>query len=709
MKFAMRDARTLDLLANASKTRWTIAAFFFHDRGSVIQKSLDGMVQEILHSILDQVPALLAFVTPIFLKISKSQRTNSPEWDIQALREAFLAITQQCRVRLQLCLFIDALDEHMGDNEQLVQLLKDIVTKRDSEFTKLKICIASRSWTVFTQHFGNCPGFAIHDYTATDISTYVESRLSIDHLGSQLSLNQEQLRKISNQVAGKAFGVFIWVRLVMDLVTDDIRDGTPFEAIEDRILSMPEELEDLYRHTVRRIEPKYLHEAYVMLQIAFCSVSPLHLSTFIAVTECNLDDQIRSYKNTLPNLTMDMRRLYSRGGGLLEAVHSPQDGEDVWYVQLIHQTVKHYMQNHQHELREATRFHGSGYIFLLRSVSLDHRRNLDIPAAVRPNGFINANLLQDPSTTLTKEEIAAVRPNVFIYAKLYEESSTTLPKEEIDLYVTLLREIAKFTIEDDILEWCSSNALLSTLVHDSSDDEPDVFGDDTWLFFCIAVAAGLNIYVDNEWEILSRIHSKYVRVCPLRIAATGLNIGRQSDVDNLSMMKSILSAGYDVDTKSRFVEHENIFDLDFYTHPSHFQYFSPLTALLVQQGINPTLGEEVSLQSARILLKAGADPNFLLPPFHRNLILTNDPRPKSVEMHLLEFLRFYTRSSTIPFVKLLVEHGAVFKIYPQSMTLVMVAVLGASHIAATPMGLPACNLFNIHPNRLKYLLQDYFL
>lgn len=688
MKFAMRDGRTLDLLANASKSRWTIAAFFFHDRGSVIQKSLDGMVQEILHSILNQVPALLAFVTPIFLKISKSQRTNSPEWDIQALREAFLAITQQRRVRLQLCLFIDALDEHMGDNEQLVQLLKDIVTKRDSEFTKLKICIASRSWTVFTQHFGNCPGFAIHDYTATDISIYVESRLSVDHLGSQLSLNQKQLRKISNQVAGKAFGVFIWVRLVMDLVTDDIRDGTPFEEIEDRIVSMLEELEDLYRHTVRRIEPKYLHEAYVMLQIAFCSVSPLPLAAFIAVTRYSFDDQSRPYQDPLPNLTMDMRRLYSRGGGLLEAVHSPQDGKDVWYVQFIHQTVKHYMQNHQHELREATRSHGSGYIFLLKSVRLDYRRNLDISAAVRPN--------------------------VFIYAKLYEESSTALPKEEIDLYVTLHSEIAKYIRDTDTFEWCSSNTLLSTLVHIAFGGKTEAYCGETWLFFCIAVAAGLNIYVESQRESLSRKVSKYIKICPLRIAATGLNIGRQSNVDNLSMMKMILSTGYDVDTNSRFVEHGNIFDLDFDQNPnqhgesSHPQYCSPLTALLVQQGINPTLSEETSLQSARILLEAGADPNYSLPPLHTNMI-PNDSQLTTYPMDLFDFLQYCARSSTIPFVKLLLEHGPELGNAPEPIPLVMTAVLGASHIAAAPLGPPACNLFSIYPNALKYSLQAHLL
>ena len=198
MKFAMYDKRTSALLAKVSTNKWAIAAFFFRDRGSEVQKSLEGMLQEILHSILNQIPALSACITSFYLKIVKSQKTNSPQWDMQTLREALLGIAQQRRVNVQLCLFIDALDEHSGDNEYLAQLLKDIAKNSDGEVVKLKICIASRSWTVFTQHFGNCPGLAIHDFTAIDIQIYIENRFAVDHLGLQLSVNDIQLRKISN-------------------------------------------------------------------------------------------------------------------------------------------------------------------------------------------------------------------------------------------------------------------------------------------------------------------------------------------------------------------------------------------------------------------------------------------------------------------------------------------------------------------------------
>ncbi len=128
MKFAMRDPRTLELLGmnllvNGRLITWTLVSFFFHNRGSTIQKSLDGMMQEILHSILHQHPHLVDRITPLYLDLVKSQRTNVPKWDTHTLKNALLCITQERRRPLRLCLFLDALDEHGGDNEELAMLL----------------------------------------------------------------------------------------------------------------------------------------------------------------------------------------------------------------------------------------------------------------------------------------------------------------------------------------------------------------------------------------------------------------------------------------------------------------------------------------------------------------------------------------------------------------------------------------------------------
>lgn len=178
---------------------------------------------------------------------------------------------KQREVNIRIFLLLDALDEHHGDNDTLALLLRKLVDSIDNDCVHLKLCLASRSWTVFEQHFGKCPGFAIHDHTRQDVRTYIEARLGTDQDALHSTSNRTGLQRIVDPVAEKALGVFIWVRLVANLLSKGIRDGTPYAALEDKVTRMPRELKDLYADTLRRIEVEYTSEAYIMLQIVLCS------------------------------------------------------------------------------------------------------------------------------------------------------------------------------------------------------------------------------------------------------------------------------------------------------------------------------------------------------------------------------------------------------------------------------------------------------
>ena len=302
MKFAMRDRRMAELLASSGHPHWNFAAFFFHDRGSEVQKTLGGMLQELLHSVLGQIPALSQFIIPCYLELVRSQRTRAPNWDAETLKTAMLSIIEQRKVHLQLFLLLDALDEHHGDNDLLASFLKKLVDKADGNCVTLKVSLASRSWTIFQQHFGACPGFSIHDHTRQDISTYIKDRLEPSRAVGEPHTDQPGRRRVVDLVADKALGVFIWVRLVVDLLSKGVRDGTPYSALEEQVNKIPQELKDLYADTLRRIEPEYSSEAYIMLQIAHCSLVPLPLQTFMASLDVNflgadIADRATDYNN----------------------------------------------------------------------------------------------------------------------------------------------------------------------------------------------------------------------------------------------------------------------------------------------------------------------------------------------------------------------------------------------------------------------------
>src|SRR5450432_3800738 len=106
MKFAMSNPRATDLLQKSEGIPYIIAGFF-HDRGTLMQKSISGMLQELLHSTLVQAPKLGEFIQPINAGMAAAQRTKTPTWDFEALQKVFEAIVIQRQVVTPLCLFLD--------------------------------------------------------------------------------------------------------------------------------------------------------------------------------------------------------------------------------------------------------------------------------------------------------------------------------------------------------------------------------------------------------------------------------------------------------------------------------------------------------------------------------------------------------------------------------------------------------------------------
>ena len=253
MKFAISNARTWELLNLSPGPKWTCASFFFHDRGSTIQKSLVGMLQEVTGSLLYQLPGLLFCVQPEYIKLVTTQKTSRPKWDIYSLKTALLNMVEQRKVPIRLILFLDALDEHSGDNDELAHILKEMSQKADNDHVVVKLCLASRSWNVFEHHLWGYLGLTIHDHTESDVYTYTDDRLQASIDGFPDLLNLRDLEALTKQITTKALGVFIWVRLVLDQLVKAVQDGTPYDLLVKAVAQMPQELEKLYANILTRL------------------------------------------------------------------------------------------------------------------------------------------------------------------------------------------------------------------------------------------------------------------------------------------------------------------------------------------------------------------------------------------------------------------------------------------------------------------------
>lgn len=157
MKLVLQDQRTLASLEQCSTHAWVVAGFFFHDRGSMIQKSIDGLLSKILYQILYQRFELVELILPLYRQnvqtrnrradsrhpdvsnavsgfspdSAESHKSLSPLWTTVALREALLILVKQNRFPLNFCFFIDALDEYAGSSRTLIELLGEVAEAAD--------------------------------------------------------------------------------------------------------------------------------------------------------------------------------------------------------------------------------------------------------------------------------------------------------------------------------------------------------------------------------------------------------------------------------------------------------------------------------------------------------------------------------------------------------------------------------------------------
>lgn len=358
MRFALEDRRTLELLPESTGDP---VAYFFHLRGkSTTQKSLNGMLKELLYQLLCLFPHFYEHIGPVYRR--RVMMLDPREWDTDGLMEGLMQIPQMISksktLRDRIFLFIDALDENekRRDNETLVGLFKrlsrDYIQTKTHNTPLLKICLASRSWPLFESELGNnpqIPSFAIHNYTTEDIESYAATLLAEPLQNLHLyPTQQDDYLQLAAEIMKRANGVFVWVRVVVENSRRHIIDGTSVNVLRSKVLEYPEELEQLYEYTVKRIPEDYLEELQVALKVVYSSHTALSLRELYAITQICIVHAGQEF----PASQNPIAWLASRSGGLIEeiAVHVPSNTESNQQqldttprVQFIHQTVQDYV------------------------------------------------------------------------------------------------------------------------------------------------------------------------------------------------------------------------------------------------------------------------------------------------------------------------------------------------------------------------------
>lgn len=351
MKFAMNHHLTRELLSKYNDNFWVIVGFFFHDRGTTVQKSAEGFLRQILYQMIDQRKQLFILIYSVFAKVLKQHgrsddrsKNLADEWTFNMTREALTLIGRKSTFEVNVCLFVDALDEHDGNHRELIVILRSIAQLTDNPLFRVRLALAGRPDNVFKTAFQGCPGFSIHEYTTDDIRHYAEEKIQADMHGNITIKGGEEVRNLVERIVRKAEGVFLWVKLVVNEIVEGLCEGDTMEELKTLLSTIPTELGEVYTRALRRSSRSSLqaltrnrNEAYVMFQIASCAFEPFVLHEFLASALFLTGNDYYPEIQRLSEEQME-RRLNSRSAGLLEVAKS-----GTGLVQFIHQTVKEFM------------------------------------------------------------------------------------------------------------------------------------------------------------------------------------------------------------------------------------------------------------------------------------------------------------------------------------------------------------------------------
>lgn len=347
MKYLVSSPDTSKKLRQWSENH-VIASYFFWINGTAMQRSQEGLLRSLLYDVLRQRPGIIQTVLPERMELTavlgREGGLNRKSWEHEELLQSFNRLSSLDLSDLNMCVFIDGLDEYQGEPDKLIDTIRDLRTM------KVKMCIASRPWNVFEEAFGGDEDCRIYLQTlnAPDIRLYVNDKLR----------NRPELRSgyidisIANtmveEIVTKSQGVFLWVFLVVRSLIEGLRNRDRLSQLQKRLREFPSELDEFLRHIFQSLDPTYRPQIAHMFLVALATKYPLSALSYWFLDEMEdqpdlalsmpvyaLDDDV------LIARTEEIRiRLNGRCKGFLELTADEASDDPIPWVDFLHRTVK---------------------------------------------------------------------------------------------------------------------------------------------------------------------------------------------------------------------------------------------------------------------------------------------------------------------------------------------------------------------------------
>ncbi|KAM0558473.1 hypothetical protein ACHAPJ_004665 [Fusarium lateritium] len=305
MKFIAdhQDARRL-LETWAGHRELLAISHYFDMNGTSIQKSLEGLLRSLICGIISAKPSL---TTKLFLAPRDASLVQS-SWTVSELESALSRMITDTDSPVNVCLFIDGLDECQVNHAIICEQIENIA---QSPF--IKLCVSSRPWSGFQNCFDrlSVARMCLHEMNCGDISRYIESFLQADlseEKGRSLRLSHDLPKDVSEHISSKANGVFLWAvfatRLLLDGVFLHHRVFNRVQRIED----IPEELDSLLKLALESVDVSHQERMAGALTIARDAEQPLPAELFF-FHDMEYDDDMFAFHQPTELLPSDSEQV----------------------------------------------------------------------------------------------------------------------------------------------------------------------------------------------------------------------------------------------------------------------------------------------------------------------------------------------------------------------------------------------------------------
>lgn len=320
MKFLAEHPETkseLQAWAGQSKTL-VLASFYFWRAGRCDQKSLEGLVRSILHTLLIKLPHLIPDLFPEYWDPGSF---SSLEFVIGATKKIHFnrvlpALDRVLKRNIDIedysfCFFIDGLDEFEDPNEKHSMLARRLCSWTELNPASLKICVSSRQELAFMNNFLEQQRLYLHLLTYKDMEITVLNYLK--RHPNFLAMSGEEQGFLVNSIVDRGEGVFLWVKLVLDEIWEALDEKSHLDEIFELLNTFPDELEAFFSFILLSVRKRYRREGWAILAV---------LSATMTITSQNNTRLLNDSAVSLTHFTFIADYVKKKDFGILQDVGS---------------------------------------------------------------------------------------------------------------------------------------------------------------------------------------------------------------------------------------------------------------------------------------------------------------------------------------------------------------------------------------------------